>query len=732
LAAALVGGGFLLRPAVNGHHKQVEGTAVKTLVCCFSLVLCGDLAAAVGTAARQESSAAADLIPRAAGIKKDRPRLLLRPADTPYAVSLKQLRAPANDRAREGGSPVFADTNTGTVPDAQRMIAQLEGLKPPRAAGLAMVYLLTGREEAARRAVEVMQKWQLPQDKKVLSDPFYVYFTLGDMALAYDWLHGYPGFSAEAKAALREKLRPVAESGYRLGNDHVFHNYVWMFNGGAMLWTLATLGDDPAADKIFAGLRDRFNHQLFRAMEYLEGSNGDSAGYWWLYCQESATLVLLATQSAFETDAVGRVRREHGDWLGRQLDYLVLSVLPDMRFVPWGDIVAGANGGVTHEMAAKIDMLTWALRGDCPGGKKGDSPHLPERPEGCFAQMGTVPFLPASSGAFLSRWLAEKRGLERFYGETAIFYFLYTRQLDVKPAPPPLAVLAGGKQGGHALMRSDWTDAATVVGFRATDYFGQHLHLDQGSFVVYRNGLLALDAGRYGRVGGEQMRTDAHNTLLFGGEGQRRLGYQSAATLDAFVARRNKDLETGDIPFYKHAGEWTAVAGQFAQAYSPEVIQSCVRQLLFVRPGTVAIVDQLAAPEGKSLPEVRWLLHVPGKPEVDGATVTASNGKSYLQCRSLVVGADRPQVGTSYRTPAGPNSSGGNPATIDTSRVTFTYDGKPRLVLIHVLDMGDGKPAAAAPDVKIETDTRAIRLRLDGKMYSFSAAPPFGVVQEGP
>jgi benzoyl-CoA reductase/2-hydroxyglutaryl-CoA dehydratase subunit BcrC/BadD/HgdB len=28
--------------------------------------------------------------------------------------------------------------------------------------------------------------------------------------------------------------------------------------------------------------------------------------------------------------------------------------------------------------------------------EKGDSPHLPERPEGCFAQMGTVPFFPAS------------------------------------------------------------------------------------------------------------------------------------------------------------------------------------------------------------------------------------------------------------------------------------------------------------------------------------------------
>jgi AhpD family alkylhydroperoxidase len=35
----------------------------------------------------------------------------------------------------------------------------------------------------------------------------------------------------------------------------------------------------------------------------------------------------------------------------------------------------------------------------CEHGEKGDSPHLPERPEGCCAQMGTVPFFPASGAA---------------------------------------------------------------------------------------------------------------------------------------------------------------------------------------------------------------------------------------------------------------------------------------------------------------------------------------------
>ena len=473
------------------------------------------------------AAAPAELVPPLAGIKQDRPRLLLRPADTPRAISLRQLHALPRDQ------------------DFDRMLRQLEGLKPPKAAALAMVYRLTGRKEAAERALAVMRAWQPPRDKAAMNDPFNVYFTLIDMALAYDWLHDYAGFDAAAKAALRRKLQPMAENAFKLGNDHVFHNYVWMYNGGAMLWALATAGEDPAADRLFAGLRERFNGQLFRAMEYLEGSNGDSAGYWWLYCQDSATLVLLATQSAFETDVLGALRRDHGDWLARQLDYLVLSVLPDMRFIPWGDIVTGANGGVTHEMAAKIDALTWALR--------------------------------SPSGTFLSRWLAEKRGPERFYGETALFYFLYTRHLDVHPAPPPTAVLAGGRQGGHAIMRSDWSDDATVVGFRCTDFFGQHHHLDQGSFVIYRNGLLALDAGSYRHVGGEQMKTDAHNTLLLGGQGQRGESYQSAS----------------------HSGGVHATAPQGAGDRRHPVLQTCRRldgRGRAVRPGILAGGDPKLRP----------------------------------------------------------------------------------------------------------------------------------------
>src|SRR3972149_4614889 len=61
-----------------------------------------------------------------------------------------------------------------------------------------------------------------------------------------------------------------------------------------------------------------------------------------------------------------------------------------------------------------IELVADAPQGLCPGcllkrglethtfateGGKGDSPHLPERPEGCFAQMGTDPFSAAADYA---------------------------------------------------------------------------------------------------------------------------------------------------------------------------------------------------------------------------------------------------------------------------------------------------------------------------------------------
>ena len=205
-------------------------------------------------------------------------------------------------------------------------------------------------------------------------------------------------------------------------------------------------------------------------------------------------------------------------------------------------------------------------------------------------------------------------------------------------------------------------------------------------------------------------------TVLASIDGQADLRFQFANL------RGGKRLETGDILFHKNAKRWAAVAGEFGQAYDSGLVKSCVRQLLFVRPGTVVVVDRIAAPAGKKLPEVSWLLHVPGRPAVGAAAATATNGKAWLRCQPLLPGGVKPEVKPGQKTQLSPAHK-----LSDTSRLAFTYKGKEKLTLVHVLEVGDGKTAAKPVKVRAESGAGGIEISLDGKTFLFSGKAPFPV-----
>ncbi len=601
----------------------------------------------------------AELIPPVARIKTDRPRVLLRPGATPRAISLAQLKAVPRD----------ADFN--------QLLAQLRGNS--NAAAQAMVYLLTGEKAAADRAIARMRQYKYPGRV----DTFHIYFRLLEFGLAYDWLYNYEGFTKQIKAEVRAGIIPLAQQGIRVADDHMFHNYIWMSAGGAAIWALATAGEDDQADRLLEQIRQRFNTGLYPAWEYLDGLPSEPMGYWALYVLSPGVLTLLGAQSAFDVDLVAAVNKDHDDWLNRHFENLIHSTLPNMRYIPWGDLQSGPNGGVTYEMAGVIDAVTWATQ----------SPH----------------------GAYFSRWLADgPRGLGRFYGETAVFYMLYTRNLKTRPSRPPLSFLAGNRHSGHFIARSGWDDGATIVAFTCTDHFGDHHHRDQGSFVIYRNGLLAVDPPVYRRIRGPQQKTEHHNTLLIGGQPQRPVRGQWFKTVEDFQQNLHsgRKLETGDVLFHKEAGAWAAVAGQFAQAYPAELVRSCVRQLLFVRPGKVVVVDHLLAPPGKNLPEVKWLLQLPKAPALDGGSLWSSNAKSWLRCRPVLPGGSVPVV---TATP------------VKTHCASFSYKGKARLTLVHLLEVGDGRQPGKPIEVKARRTGKAVEVTLDGRAFSFAAEAPFEV-----
>ncbi|MFT5367822.1 MAG: hypothetical protein ACI8V2_002783 [Candidatus Latescibacterota bacterium] len=609
-----------------------------------------------------------EIIPPLAQIKQERPRLLLRPDTTPFAISLSQLR----------NAPKGTDYDT--------LLEQLQ--LQDNAAAQAMVWLLTGEEAAADSAIARILSYRVPDDYNT----FHVHSRLTEFGLAYDWLYTYSGFTSEKKAEIRKHVLPVAWKGYQNANDHMFHNYVWMSAGGSAIWALATAGEDAEADKLFNAIRTRFNTGLFPAMHYLDGLPSEPLGYWFYYDFSPCMLTLLATQSAFEFDLAKQIQETQNDWITRHFLTMVHGVLPDLRFIPWGDMQSGPNGGATIQYAGLMDGVTWLLQ--------------------------------SSQGAWMSQWLAEKRGIKRFYKWTAIFYMIYTRNIPQETQEPNLSYLSGNKQAGHFMARSSWEDDATIVTFRATDHYGDHNHHDQGSFMIYREGLLAVDPPIYKKVRGPQEPTAMHNTLLLDGMGQRDCRGQSFPTIEIFEEKRTGGplLETGDILFHTERKDWAAVAGQFAQAYDTTKVSSCVRQLLFIRPATILIIDHLQAPQGQTLPSVDWLLQVPQEPEITQDGILASNEKNDLLLKSLNLDLKR-------------NPPTIKPTEVQSYTVSLAYNdsrnGKKavnELLLIHQIDI-DSQAGESMTQTATQWQKGAnyCDAKVNGQTFRFNLTHPYDV-----
>jgi hypothetical protein len=136
--------------------------------------------------------------------------------------------------------------------------------------------------------------------------------------------------------------------------------------------------------------------------------------------------------------------------------------------------------------------------------------------------------------------------------------------------------------------------------------------------------------------------------------------------------------------------------------------------LLFVRPDKVVIVDRLLAAAGRELPEVQWLLQLPGAPREDGGGLLASNGKSWLRCLAVLPGGAKPVVAT---TP------------VNTYRVSFTYPGKAEVVLVHVLEVGDGTTPGPPAPIAASRAGGDLEVAVEGQRFIFSGGPQHAVAR---
>jgi hypothetical protein len=173
---------------------------------------------------------------------------------------------------------------------------------------------------------------------------------------------------------------------------------------------------------------------------------------------------------------------------------------------------------------------------------------------------------------------------------------------------------------GYVYARSSWDEDATYFFFKCGNRFTAHQHLDVGTFLIYKGGELVGDGGHYDGFGtphdvNYHLRTIAHNTIrvidpkeswevknrdpIRGGKvtandgGQRHdFPHHNGAASDAAAWNANPKIwETGKILAFEDKGNHVFIKADCTKAYSAHKLESFVRQIIFLRPGTFIIVD---------------------------------------------------------------------------------------------------------------------------------------------
>ena len=257
---------------------------------------------------------------------------------------------------------------------------------------------------------------------------------------------------------------------------------------------------------------------------------------------------------------------------------------------------------------------------------------------------------------FIGKWPRPRRGKapdQHPYGLAGRLLWLDPAIPSVPPEKFPETRLF--PVNGHVVMRSDWTEDATVALFRCgrfgtIDGHGGRNNLDNLHFIIYRNGYLAPDTGcvhavnegvwkmpRDSNVHLYGKQTIAHNSITIGRQrleirGNRNFlvassvrGGQMRGQVRAWLKLLGLDymtyrykLKLAEITAYSTSPEYDYACGDATHSYPPTRVKKITRQFVYIKPDLFVIFDRVTPADPKL--EVIWNLHAYQRPAWNGKT----------------------------------------------------------------------------------------------------------------
>jgi len=168
------------------------------------------------------------------------------------------------------------------------------------------------------------------------------------------------------------------------------------------------------------------------------------------------------------------------------------------------------------------------------------------------------------------------------------------------------------KDAGYVAMHSDlFNDSERVsLYFRSSEFGSEnHSHPDQNSFHINAYGRrLAIDSGYYDSYqstfdAGYTKQTYAHNAITYdGGQGQPMDVRCATGKITNFITTDEFDLATGEAA---EAYNW--LLGKYGYSVSNKVMDRAERHIIYIRPDTYIVMDDLKAKDNDTHSYEWWL-----------------------------------------------------------------------------------------------------------------------------
>jgi hypothetical protein len=404
------------------------------------------------------------------------------------------------------------------------------------------------------------------------------------------------------------------------GSNYYRRDYVWYF---ALAYDLAYDGLSPAYKKkiieVINSCVELAGPSTVDAVNRVKNSNTDSNS-----AAKFAGALLLV----------------RGD---PNLSAAALAVMEPASIAYFGGmpLFGGPDGGYANSSAYSLyDTASYAPVWDVFDRVLGYSP---------YTQKDYVKFLPqflfftlppgSPAGAFgdyAELPMGEDRGrlmralFNRYFSDITRWFVKHEREIDVKlnpkgdtarldillspsenstaPALPSPYLGYNFPSVGVSAFHSDLTskDRLTVL-FRSSPYGSiNHAHKDQNSFVIYNKGkILASDSGVTANYGHAHRlnwakKTKAHNAITYT-DANNVIGVGQEFSQDAY----GNEKESGKILSYNNGAapgpslstanqvKYDIVTGDATAAYGSANVAKALRTLVYVRPSTIVVIDQL-------------------------------------------------------------------------------------------------------------------------------------------